>query len=54
MAKKKNSTKTNKDASIANLERLGGKKLVQPGAEGSSRGKESRKHSVGGGRRGSG
>jgi hypothetical protein len=51
MAKKKNGKKPQKDAFLGSLERLGGKKLVQQGAEDSSRGKESRKHSVGGPRR---
>jgi hypothetical protein len=52
MAKKKKSTKSNKNAFLGTLDRLGGKKLMQHGAEESSRGKESRKHSVGGGKRG--
>jgi len=51
MAKKKNSRKTEKNAFLGNLDRLSGKKLMQHGADESSRGKESRKHSVGGGRR---
>src|SRR5260370_13883626 len=51
MAKKKNSRKTERNAFLGNLDRLGGKKLMQHGADESSRGKESRKHSVGGGRR---
>jgi hypothetical protein len=54
MAKKKKSSRatknTAKKAFLGNLDRLGGKKLMQHGAEESSRGKESRKHSVGGGR----
>jgi hypothetical protein len=54
MAKKKNTKKTEKNAFLGNLERLGGKKLMQPGAEESSRGRESRKHRVGGGWRKSG
>jgi hypothetical protein len=54
MAKKKNSKKNEKNAFLGNLDRLGGKKLMQHGAEESSRAKESRKHSVGGGRRKSG
>ncbi|MFY9527386.1 MAG: hypothetical protein WBC04_11745 [Candidatus Acidiferrales bacterium] len=54
MAKKKNTKKTERNAFLGNLDRLGGKKLMQHGAEESSRGKESRKHSVGGGRRQSG
>jgi len=51
MAKKKNPKKNEKNAFLGNLDRLGGKKLMQHGAEDSSRAKESRKHSVGGGRR---
>jgi hypothetical protein len=51
MAKKKNGKKKEKNAFLGNLDRLGGKKLMQHGAEESSRAKESRKHSVGGGRR---
>jgi hypothetical protein len=51
MAKKKNSKKNEKNPFLGNLDRLGGKKLMQHGAEESSRAKESRKHSVGGGRR---
>ena len=54
MAKNKNAKKTEKDAFLGNLDRLGGKKLMQHGAEESSRAKESRKHSVGGSRRKSG
>jgi hypothetical protein len=54
MAKKKNTNKTEKKAFLGNLDRLGGKKLTQRGAEESSRGKESRKHRVGGGGRRSG
>jgi hypothetical protein len=54
MAKKKNSKKNEKNPFLGNLDRLGGKKLMQHGAEESSRAKESRKHSVGGGRRKSG
>jgi hypothetical protein len=54
MAKKKNTKKVEKNAFLGNLDRLGGRKLMQHGAEESSRGKESRKHSVGGGRRKSG
>jgi hypothetical protein len=52
MSKKKN--KPEKNAFLGSLDRLGGKKLTQHGAEESSRGKESRKHSVGGSRRKSG
>jgi len=48
MAKKKSGKKPQKDAFLGSLERLGGKKLVQPGAEESSKGKGSRQHSVGG------
>ena len=51
MAKKKKSKKTEKNAFLGNLDRLGGKKLMQHGAEESSRGKDSRKHSVGGARK---
>jgi hypothetical protein len=51
MPKKKNSKKFEKNAFLGNLDRLGGKKLMQHGAEESSRGKESRKHSVGGSRK---
>jgi hypothetical protein len=47
MAKKKNK-KSKKSAFLGSLDRLGGKKLMQHGAEASSRGKESRKHRVGG------
>jgi hypothetical protein len=54
MAKKKNARKIEKKAFLGNLDHLGGRKLMQHGAEESSRGKESRKHSVGGGRRKSG
>jgi len=50
-AKKKNSKKNEKSPYLGNLDRLGGKKLMQHGAEESSREKESCKHSVGGGRR---
>jgi hypothetical protein len=48
MAKKKNSKKPKKNAFLGNLDRLGGKKLMQHGAEESSRGKEARRHFVGG------
>jgi hypothetical protein len=51
MPKKKNTKKLEKNAFLGNLDRLGGKKLMQHGAEESSRGKESRKHSVGGRRK---
>jgi hypothetical protein len=51
MPKKKNPRNFQKNASLGNLDRLGGKKLMQHGAEESSRAKESRKHSVGGGRK---
>jgi hypothetical protein len=53
MAQKK-SSKKGKNAFLGNLDRLGGKKLMQRGAEESSRGRESRKHRVGGGGRRSG
>lgn len=52
MAKKKNTKNAEKSAFLGNLDRLGGKKLTQRGAEESSRGRESRKHRVGGGRKG--
>jgi hypothetical protein len=48
MAKKKNINKSEKSAFLGSLDRLGGKKLTQHGAEESSRGRESRKHRVGG------
>ena len=51
MVKKKSGKKTQKNAFLGNLDRLGGKKLMQHGAEESSRGKDSRKHSVGGRRK---
>jgi hypothetical protein len=51
MAKKKNTKKLQKTAFLGNLDHLGGKKLMQHGAEESSKSKESRKHSVGGGRK---
>jgi hypothetical protein len=51
MAKKKNTKKLQKNAFLGNLDHLGGKKLMQHGAEDSSKAKESRKHSVGGGRK---
>ena len=51
MAKKKNNKKNEKSPFLGNLDRLGGKKLMQHGAEESSRAKESRNHSVGGGRK---
>lgn len=54
MAKKKNTKNTEKKAFLGNLDRLGGKKLMQHGAEESSRGRESRKHRMGGGGRKSG
>jgi hypothetical protein len=41
-----------KTDALGSLERLGGKKLVQHGAEESLQGKASRQHSVGGGKRG--
>ena len=52
MAKKKNTKKLEKKAFLGNLDHLGGKKLMQHGAEDFSKAKESRKHSVGGGKRG--
>jgi hypothetical protein len=52
MAKKKNSKKKlEKSAYFGSLDRLGGKKLMQHGAEETSKSRESRKHAVGGGRR---
>jgi hypothetical protein len=51
MAKKKKSTKP-QNAFLGKLDHLGGKKLMQHGAEESSRGKQARKHFVGGGKRG--
>ena len=48
MAKKRKIKKSEKSAFLGNLDRLGGKKLMQHRAEESSRGKESRKHRVGG------
>jgi hypothetical protein len=48
MAKKKKIKKSGKNAFLGSLDRLGGKKLMQHGAEESSKGKESRKHRVGG------
>jgi hypothetical protein len=51
MPKKKNARKFGKNTFLGNLDRLGGKKLMQHGAEESSRGRESRKHSVGGRRK---
>ena len=47
MAKKKKTKNNEKNAFLGNLDRLGGKKLMQHGAEESSRGKESRKPSGG-------
>jgi len=52
MAKKKGSRKDEKKAFTGSFDRLGGKKLVQHGAEESSRVKESHQHSVGGPRKG--
>jgi hypothetical protein len=56
MARKKTAQKSKKQQKksdpLASLERLGGKKLVQHGAEESLQGKASRQHSVGGGKRG--
>jgi hypothetical protein len=54
MAKKKNAKKTEQKSFLGSLERLGGRKLMQRGAEESSRGRQSRKHRVGGGGRKSG
>jgi len=51
MAKKKNTKKVQKNAFLGNLDHLGGKKLMQHGAEESAKARESRKHSVGGGRK---
>jgi hypothetical protein len=50
MAKDKKNTKKNKtekSAFLGNLDRLGGKKLTQHGADESSRGRQSRKHRMG-------
>jgi hypothetical protein len=56
MPKKKTAQKSKKQKqktdSLGSLERLGGKKLVQHGAEETLRGKGSRQHAVGGGKRG--
>ena len=54
MAKKKSTKKTENNPFHRNLDRLGGKKLMQHGAEESSRGKESRKQLMGAGPRRSG
>ena len=52
MPKKKSTKKKfEKNAFLGNLDHLGGKKLMQHGAEESSRAKESRKHSMGGARK---
>ncbi len=51
MPEKKDTKKFEKNTFLGNLDRLGGKKLMQHGAEESSRGRESRKHSVGGRRK---
>jgi hypothetical protein len=51
MPKKKNTKKLQKTAFLGNLDHLGGKKLMQHGAEDSAKSKESRKHQVGGGRK---
>jgi hypothetical protein len=48
MAKKKISKGNEKKLSLGNLDHLGGKKLMQHGAQESAQGKQSRKHSVGG------
>ena len=45
--KKKNVKKIEQNAFLGNLDRLGGKKLTQHGAEESTRGRESRKHRMG-------
>jgi hypothetical protein len=47
----KTSKKSKKNPFLGSLDHLGGKKLMQRGAEG-PKAKESRKHSVGGGKRG--
>lgn len=56
MAKKKTAQKPKKQLkktdSLGSLERLGGKKLVQQGADESYLGKGSRQHTVGGAKRG--
>jgi hypothetical protein len=56
MAKKKTAQKPKKQKqktdSLGSLERLGGKKLVQHGADESLHGKGSRQHLVGGGKKG--
>jgi hypothetical protein len=49
--RKKNSKRAEKNPFLGNLDRLGGKKLMQHGAEESGRRKESRKRAVGGARR---
>jgi hypothetical protein len=51
MPRKQKTKKFVKSAFLGNLDHLGGKKLMQHGAEESSRAKESRKHSVGGARK---
>ncbi len=48
--RKKNSKRAEKNPFLGNLDRLGGKKLMQHGAEESARGKETRRHFVGGAR----
>jgi hypothetical protein len=48
MAKKRDNKKSEKSVFLGSLDRLGGKKLMQHGAEESSRRKESHKHRVGG------
>jgi hypothetical protein len=51
MAKKKSGKQAGKSTFLGNLDRLGGKKLMQHGAEESSRGRDARKHAVGGRRK---
>jgi hypothetical protein len=51
MRKKKSTKKLEKNTFLGSLDHLGGKKLMQHGAEESSRRKESRKHSIGGRRK---
>lgn len=51
--KKMNTKKAENNSFVGNLDRLGGKKLMQHGAEESARGKESRRHFVGGARKSS-
>ena len=51
MAKKKNSKNPKKNASLGNLDHLGGRKLMQRSAEESASGKEMRKHFADSGKR---